>query len=118
MALKVARAHYPLSTHQVYKSGQAVSAKFWGSPDLGGKSASFMLLRVSCLSEIRDILDEGFLGIMDTLLDSLVWIKMVTLDSAGDDTHSFNAPTAGDYILVVAKIDFFNVKFYVGHETV
>ena len=98
------QVNYPLNTHQVYKQGDSVSAKFWGSTDLGVNSVSFMLLRISSLSEIKDVLDEGFLGIIDTLFDSRVWIHPgITLDSAKDGTHSFNAPAAGDYILVVAR---------------
>ena len=113
------QVNYPLSTHQVYKPGQAVSAKFWGSTDLRRKSVSFMLLRVSSLPEIMDALDEGFPEIITTLLGSLEWIQYgVQLNSAGDGTHSFNAPAAGDYILIVGKIDSFNLKFYAYSATV
>ena len=106
---------YPLSTHRVYTAGQTVYSTFWGSTDLGGQSVSFMLLHVSSLLEIRDVLDEGFLGIIDTLFDSLVWMNAVGLNSEGDGAHSFTAPAAGDYLLVVAKI--INFKFYVYSAT-
>jgi len=103
--------NYPLSTHRVYKPGQAVSAKFWGSPELD-KDVVFMLLRVSSLSQIRDVLDEGLEGNIGSLLASLVGFPHVAnLDSAGDKTYDFNAPTtAGDYILVVAKIELSPLK--------
>jgi len=103
---------YPLSTHRVYKAGQTVSSTFWGSPDLEGKSVSFMLLRLSYLSEIRDILNEGFSGAIVSLLDSMVWMNTVTLNSAGDGTHSFTAPAAGDYLLAVVQIDILSLKVY------
>ncbi|HEC65568.1 MAG TPA: TIGR04279 domain-containing protein, partial [bacterium] len=96
---------YPLDTHQVYKKGDSVTAEFLGESALGEKTVSFMLLQLSSLSEIKDVLDEGFLGAMATLLDSLVLIQPITLDSTGDGTYSFKAPNAGDYILVVAEID-------------
>ncbi len=96
---------YPLDTHQVYNAGDSVTATFLGSQDFGGETVSFMLLQMSSLSEIKDVLDDGFSGAIATLLDSLVSIQPITLDSTGDGTFSFNAPNAGDYILVVAKID-------------
>ncbi len=96
---------YPLGTHQVYKKDESVSATFWGSTDFGDEMVSFMLLQLSSLSEIKDVLDEGFLRAIETLLESQVWIQPITLDSTGDGTIEFDAPDAGDYILVVAKID-------------
>ncbi len=105
---------YPLDTHQVYKEGDTVSAKFWGSTDLGGKSVDFMLFRGSSLSEIRDALDEGFLRIIDTLRDNRVTLpnSEIPLNSAGDGTYEFTAPAAGDYILVVAKSSLFTLHIY------
>ncbi len=109
---------YPISTHQVYKQGEIVTAKFWGSPELGDESVSFMLLRVSSLSQIKDVLDDGLLGTIETLFKSIEWIYGIQLDS-GDGTHIFPAPVAGDYILVVTKIEdlFVNPKFYIYSAT-
>jgi len=103
---------YPVSTHRVYKAGQTVSSTFWGTSDLGGQSVSFILLRLSYLSQLRDILNEGFSGAIVSLLDSLVWMTNVPLNSDGDGTHSFTAPAAGDYLLAAVRIDILNQKVY------
>ncbi len=112
---------YPLSTHQFYKEGDSVSAKFWGSTDLEVSTVSFMLLRASALSDIKDVLDEGFSGAVTKLLESMLWIQFgVSIDSAGDATHSFTAPAPGDYLLVVSKIEDFwggNPEFYIYSAT-
>ncbi len=113
---------YPLSTHQVYEEDDLVSATFLGSPDFGGESVSFMLFKVSSLLDIRDdFLNNDFVGIIETLLGNPVW-SQVTLGSAGDGICEFNAPDAGDYLLVVAKInidwsDLMNSKIHVYSAT-
>ncbi|KKL23107.1 hypothetical protein LCGC14_2428710, partial [marine sediment metagenome] len=115
---------YPLDTHQVYKKGESVTAEFLGSTDFGGESVYFMLLQVSSLAEIKDVLDEGFLGALGTLFDSLVWDqpRSVLLNSDGDGTLTFIAPDTGDYILVVAKTvvnfwDLMDSKIYIYSAT-
>ena len=112
---------YPLSTHQFYKEGDSVSAKFWGSTDLEVSTVSFMLLRASSLSDIKEALDDSFSGAVTKLLESMLWIQFgVSIDSAGDATHSFTAPAPGDYLLVVSKIEDFwggNPKFYIYSAT-
>ncbi|GAH03223.1 unnamed protein product, partial [marine sediment metagenome] len=111
--------NYPLSTHRVYEEGDSVSATFWGSPDLD-KSVSFRLLQVSSFSELLDdFVDQDFWGIIGILENIQVWSQKVTLDSAGDKTVGLYAPAAGDYLLVVAKIDLnpLNPKFYIYSAT-
>lgn len=111
--------NYPLSTHRVYEEGDPVSATFWGSPDLD-KSVSFRLLQASSFSElIDDFLNKDFWGIIGILDDIQVWSQKVTLDPAGDKTVNLYAPAAGDYLLVVAKMDLnpLNPKFYLYSAT-
>jgi len=109
---------YPLETHHVYEAGENVDSTFWGSTNLGGKSVSFMLLNLPSLLKIKDALNDGVWETLVSIFDSLEWIQTFKLSSAGDKTYSFDAPeTAGDYILVVGKIDLIKLQFHVYSAT-
>ena len=53
------QATYPIPTHQVYIPLQPISAKFWGATALSG-SVDFKLLKLTSLTEARDIFTEAF----------------------------------------------------------
>jgi len=98
---------YPLTTHPIYLAGQSVTAKFWGSTSFANKDVEFRLFQASSfsLSQVKEILNNAFQGDLTDLRDALrapYWSTAVTLDTTGDGTVSFNAPSeAGEYLLVV-----------------
>ena len=99
-------ATYPLETHQVYSSVQSITATFWGAdPSMG--PVDFRLIRISSITEARDILTEAFQGNLVPLkskLSGATWSQLsVDLDGVGDATVTINPQGTGLYLLAVIR---------------
>jgi len=106
---------YPLATHNVYSALQPITAKFWGATALQGESVDFKLLRLSSVSEIRDIAVDTFQGDLDPLRDKLsspTWSETSALDTSGDATVNIPKQDPGAYLLAVVKEDGDDIYIY------
>ncbi|MDP2900174.1 MAG: TIGR04279 domain-containing protein [Candidatus Bathyarchaeota archaeon] len=114
-------ATYPISTHQVYSTEQSISAKFWGATALEGETVDFKLLKLSSVSEAREMVVEVFRGNLAPIRDKLdhpTWSETVTLVGSGDASVSILKQNAGSYLLVVVKEIISPYELYIYSATV
>ena len=107
-------ATYPLTTHRVYSIGQPIIAKLWGA-DYGWMHVFFKLIRVSSITEARDVLTSAFQGDLTPLKDKLdkpTWELPTVIVIGGDsDTVTIDPEEpgvnveAGVYILAVGHLN-------------